>query len=1205
MASRRPRSDSFVDDSFSDEDLDFINSQATEDDSISMSSSQQDLSFASNRGSSSNDTPKYKNKNNNVVDLAASSPAVHDHASTPIPKFGQPTQLVSRFTPVNTSNNIKNAVASRSGGSTENKHALNPSPHGNGGLGPKGRVGASSHAIGGSKYNNLFNDRGKNRPEFHRDLYRSSGPLKANGPGPGPSGGKPEIKRNSAGMQLFSSLEADREAAAAAAAPSPLQPGRGAAFSRGTAAAFGENVFYTDPDKAKEDLKALLEGGLDDEESEGEETKTAKAKSVVKSESKKKEESSIVSSTGHLPGLAVPLLPHQVEGVRWMINRELGPLKRGRVPKGGLLADDMGLGKTLQSISLIIGNRKPVSSSAPGWKAHFKDVSKATLVVAPLALIRQWEAELKDRVMPDLNIKVCVHHGPKRSTDPSELAKYDIVITTYQTLVSEHDKSHPDSNKGAQAGCFGVHWFRVILDEAHSIKNRNTKAAKACCALRSEYRWCLTGTPMQNNLDELQSLIHFLRIAPYDNLAEWRAQIDAPMKQGKGHIAIQRLHSILRCFMKRRTKEVLAEKGALVAGGKEALAKAEEKGEKAPEAAFKVTERKVVTIETEFSPAESAFYNALEERADQSLEKMMKGRTVNYANALVLLLRLRQACNHPRLAQTKLDKDRDALSVDSATAPTPSGRKKMSAAYDSQSQTSSVDDLADMMGGMGIQARQCDMCLGDMTKKEIQEGQLRCQGCEDSLNQLMKEQQSTQESVESKGIKKQHKKKKVSVVKERVKVERKTRGRGRKVVVDSDDEGGQEEDERETPKKAKNSRDNRKRIVDSDDEEEEGTWLVGEPQRSALDLGVAGGTDDENAEGTGEDINSNEEISKDSEDPEEDSFVVKDGDDDDDDDDASVDSDEIVGSGDEDDTFASVSKLSSKVLQQSESEESATTTSDTESYISESELDDDSSEPDSEAEYGVKRTKAPLTISTKIHELIAILRREAPQHKFIVFSQFTSMLDLVEPILRHHLPDIKHVRYDGKMPNDAREASLHSLRKDPRTRVLLCSLKCGSLGLNLTAATRVIIVEPFWNPFVEEQAIDRVHRLTQTVDVVVYKLTVRGTVEARILELQEKKRLLAQTAVEGSTERGKKKGQGLKLGLQEILDLFRHDDNAAYAGNLNGNGNGNGVYGRERENEFAAAPAVAGRTPARRAPVGGAAANSGVRREHEVFGRRW
>jgi SNF2 family DNA or RNA helicase len=148
------------------------------------------------------------------------------------------------------------------------------------------------------------------------------------------------------------------------------------------------------------------------------------------------------------------------------------------------------------------------------------------------------------------------------------------------------------------------------------------------------------------------------------------------------------------------------------------------------------------------------------------------------------------------------------------------------------------------------------------------------------------------------------------------------------------------------------------------------------------------------------------------------------------------------------------------------------------------------------------------------------------------------MLDLVEPFFCRE-PGFKFVRYDGKMKNDAREASLHSLRHDPHTRILLCSLKCGSLGLNLTAATRVVILEPFWNPFVEEQAIDRVHRLTQTVDVVVYKLTVARTVEERILDLQNKKRLLAEAAIEGGMR--KKDKNALKLGLKEILELFRHD----------------------------------------------------------------
>jgi SNF2 family DNA or RNA helicase len=221
--------------------------------------------------------------------------------------------------------------------------------------------------------------------------------------------------------------------------------------------------------------------------------------------------------------------------------------------------------------------------------------------------------------------------------------------------------------------------------------------------------------------------------------------------------------------------------------------------------------------------------------------------------------------------------------------------------------------------------------------------------------------------------------------------------------------------------------------------------------------------------------------------------------------------------------------------------------------------------------------------SAKVRELLSLLRKEAPEHKFIVFSQFTSMLDLVEPFLRAQ-PGLKAVRYDGKMANDAREAALRALRTDPHTRILLCSLKCGSLGLNLTAATRVVIVEPFWNPFVEEQAIDRVHRLTQTVDVVVYKLTVADTVEARILELQDKKRKLAEATIGGGMQR-KGKGQ-LKLGMQEILELFRHDARASLGGG------GSDPYGLGEER------VVVG-------DVGAMVRGKPKRKEHEVYGRRW
>ena len=1038
--------------SFSDDDLELLSSQAA-----SMS-----LGAASQLPASQQPPPRptAKSHHNSVVDLTDSPiPTIRTPgtpaAATPKPSFGHPTQLAPRF-----------------GQRTDNP-------------------------------NHMFIQR-KTRPEFHSDMYRSSGPLKP----------KTEA-RKAPPLQMFSSMGADAQPASQ--------------YTQPASSAYGDTVFYTDPAKAASDLKALLEGSMEDEDDEDDKTKPEGAKAEIKE----------TIEDGTLEGIKVKLLPHQVEGVKWMRGREVGAQKKGKVSKGGILADDMGLGKTLQSISLIISNPMPGPEDA-GWKPHFKDVKKATLVVAPLALIRQWEAEIKDKVADGHHPRVCVHHGPQRTKDPKELAKYDVVITTYQILVSEHGNSNPDPTKGPQAGCFGIHWFRVMLDEAHSIKNRNAKATKACCALRSEYRWCLTGTPMQNNLDELQSLVHFLRIPPYDELSEWRANIDQPMKSGRGHIAIKRLHTLLQCFMKRRTKDILKEEGALVAGGKKALdaakAKAKEEGRDEaviPTPAFKVTQRKVVTVETQFSEAEREFYDRLEARADKSLERM-KGK-VNYASALVLLLRLRQACNHPKLSQDKIDKEWDALAAETVARP-------------KKSTDDDLDDLADAFGGMGIQMKQCDMCLADLSKREVADGLVRCTECTESLDKVNNETPARK--------KPKKKAKRVSVVEEEIKIEKmaKRKPKGRNIITDSDDE-----------------------------DEDEGSWLVGEDQRGSLRLGKAGGSEDENAEGGGEDIASDDSdhSSEDEDDGSQlDSFIVKD-------EDVPEGEESDSGSDSDDETFVSVSKLRTQVV--SKPEDSEAGSADEDASLSESEL---LSSDDSDDDMPLKRrshrrpaSSSSILTSAKIRELLSLLRKETPSHKVIVFSQFTSMLDLIEPFLSSQ-SGLKAVRYDGKMPNDAREAALHALRNDPRTRILLCSLKCGSLGLNLTAATRVVIVEPFWNPFVEEQAIDRVHRLTQTVDVVVYKLTVADTVEARIVELQEKKRRLAEATIEGGMrQKGKK---GLQLGLQEILDLFKHDTRTE----LGGRG-GEDPYGLDED----------------RVIVGDVKAmirrGKGRKKEHEVYGRRW
>lgn len=185
-------------------------------------------------------------------------------------------------------------------------------------------------------------------------------------------------------------------------------------------------------------------------------------------------------------------------GQRMFVNVITGNEERARPSPalGGILADVMGLGKTLMVLSLIVGSLEQAQLFAKGRPPRRQDVndfelvrnSKATLLVSPLSTVANWEEQIKAHVKSD-TISFYIYHGSNRIKDVDELAKYDLVITTYSVVSSEFSRSRSYSPLQL------THWFRVVLDEAHSIREQTTLQSKGVCALSAQRRWAVTGTP--------------------------------------------------------------------------------------------------------------------------------------------------------------------------------------------------------------------------------------------------------------------------------------------------------------------------------------------------------------------------------------------------------------------------------------------------------------------------------------------------------------------------------------------------------------------------------------------------------------------------------------------------------------------------------------------------------------------------------------
>ena len=149
--------------------------------------------------------------------------------------------------------------------------------------------------------------------------------------------------------------------------------------------------------------------------------------------------------------------------------------------------------------------------------------------------------------------------------------------------------------------------------------------------------------------------------------------------------------------------------------------------------------------------------------------------------------------------------------------------------------------------------------------------------------------------------------------------------------------------------------------------------------------------------------------------------------------------------------------------------------------------------------------------SIKLDELTRELEENIGEHKALIFSQFLGMLALIKE--RLIADGVEFEYFDGSTSAPDREKAIQSFQNDDKVRIFLISLKAGGVGLNLTAADYVYLVDPWWNPAVEQQAIDRTHRIGQTKNIFAYRMICIDTIEDKILQLQEKKKQLAKELI--------------------------------------------------------------------------------------------
>ncbi|CAA9989905.1 DNA repair protein RAD5, putative [Plasmodium knowlesi strain H] len=789
--------------------------------------------------------------------------------------------------------------------------------------------------------------------------------------------------------------------------------------------------------------------------------------------------------------------------------------------RGGILSDEMGLGKTIQSIGLIVHdacqnklhlqnrnnkNKNNIIHLVENTIKGLNFKNGGTLIIAPLALIYQWKQEIEKHTREGF-LTSYIYYGTSKDINTEDLCMYSVVLTTYSTLVSEYKNTlnkkrnngeyknsegmnNDIGNKKSEQGDFGyikgspeeekvkgefpnrgekgirvkrspesgknnesprinnffkktilgtkmemmsnstlktyddnkntkqgnpkkecplyrITWRRIIIDEAHVIKNKNSIQSIAVWKLRGERNWCLTGTPIQNSIFDIFPLFRFLGIKPYGTIEWWNKEIIDYVNRNKLNIALDVVRKISSPILLRRTKKSKTKNGDYI---------------------ISLPKKNVHLLKLKFSMEEEDFYRAIFYRSKTKFDTYMHDGNVlsHYSHVLQLLLRLRQCCSHPLLLFSKpffeewnqedinncLEKkddddwkgeneegDSDSFSPNGSTGRetplsssycndiTDEPRKRgddliynfmLGATHSNKLDDDYIQMIDQLKGGNAIQ---CVICLEDAVYPLISKCMhIMCKKCADNYFHLTQ-------------------------------------------IADKKCPGCNQ--------------------------------------------------------------------------------------------------------------YISLKSL--KTLQENKSP-----------------LDD----------LLKKMKKENFVYSTKLKQLFDHIQDDMKNElHIVVFSQWIGFLKIIQKLLTLH--NIPNKIYDGSLTYEERKTTLlwFNIQKgkvyqpgigftkpsspipveNVSGKVLLCSLKAGGVGLNLTVSSKVYLMDLWWNPAIEDQAFERVHRIGQLKDVSIYKFVLEKTVEERILQIHQSKQYTANQILtqEGNKINTEMKFAPQKLGMDDFILMFK------------------------------------------------------------------